>query len=141
MYTDVETFLAEMSEEFLTGDVDAVLKRMSLPTAIYFGQDAIIVHGRKELAEVTEAYLEGLRLSGHTKTQPVVDALSIPNKGRMTALTTARILDVNGLCIGLSKAKYFLRTTEDGLKIELVEHSQVPLGSGDANDALQSLAI
>lgn len=48
----VQDFLLEMSEKFLAGDVDGVLNCLSLPTAIYFGDDMVLVRGRDELETI-----------------------------------------------------------------------------------------
>lgn len=76
-----------------------------------------------------------------TKSAPVLKELEESENGSIVALTLSYLIDAGGARVGLSRAKYFIRDTPLGLKVELVEHSQVPLGDGNVHDSLESLAI
>ena len=77
-----------------------------------------------------------------SKTKPVLTDLKGPkNNGVMTASTLSYLVNSEGVRVGLSRAKYFLRETASGLKIEMAEHSQAPLGNGLVHDSLEDFAV
>ena len=127
MIENIEKFLSELSESFMSGNVDAVFNHVSLPLAIYFGDDMILVRTRHELRDLTESYVGEIRRNVMTKSQPVLDDVIVSDDGAITAFTTARLLDDSGGTVALSRAKYFIRQTGTKFTVEMVQHSQVPI--------------
>ncbi len=137
----VEAFLNDMTDEFQARDVDAVLAKFALPTAIFFGSDMVLIRNRSDLANLTEMYLGDLQERKVSKSMPLLKELSEPSEGKLTAVTVSHLMDSEGNVIGLSRGKYFLNVTDDGLKIALVEHSQVPLDVDQHHAALAPMKV
>lgn len=141
MFEEVQEFLTGMSDEFASRDIDALLRRLSCPAALYFGDDLILIRNREELAALTETYLEGLRVMGLTKSGTKLDCLTSSENGTLVASTTSYFQDAAGQRVGFGRAKYFLRVTDEGIKLEMSQHSPTQIGTEDVNQALTQLKL
>ena len=59
----------------------------------------------------------------------------------MVALTTSYFQDAAGQRVGFGRAKYFLRVTDEGIKLEMSQHSPTQIGTEDVNQALTQLKL
>lgn len=141
MFEEVQEFLTGMSDEFASRDIDALLKRLSCPAALYFGDHLILVRNREDLAALTETYLEGLRIMGLTKSGTTLDGLTPSENGTVIASTTSYFEDAVGQRVGIGRAKYFLRVTDEGIKLEMSQHSPTQISPEDVNGPLATLKL
>ena len=86
-------------------------------------------------------YLEGLRMMGLAKSSTRLDSLETASDGRLVASTTSVFTDAGGRPAGIGRATYYLRKTEEGIKLEMSQHSPTQIGEEDVNAALSTLKV
>jgi|GEM_PF-2827906 len=139
--SQIEKFLVQLSEKFTSNDVDGVQACLACPAVIYFGSDMIILKNREGVANFTESYMTGMQTEGLAKARLELNEVSIADDGLITATATASIVDSEGVAVGLGRTTYFLRQVGDSFKVELAEHSRVPLRDDLLHHHLAKLSI
>jgi hypothetical protein len=141
MFKEVQEFISEMSAEFTSGNVDALIKRLSCPAALYFGDDLIVIRDRADLENLAETYLEGLRTMGLRKSSTMLDSLSTTEDGAMVASTTSVFMNAEDRPVGIGRATYFLRVTDGVIRMEMSQHSPTQISAEDVNGSLARLKV
>jgi hypothetical protein len=137
----VEIFLVQLSEKFSAGDVEGVEDCLIMPAAIYFGNNIILLENREDVANFTESYMSEMRKKGLVKARLRLNEMTVSNAGLIKVIATAPMVDTTGTPIALGRTKYFLRQVGDTLKVEMAEHSQVPLELDLIHAPLAKLAV
>ncbi len=131
MQVNLEQFLKELQNEFLSGALDAVVQRFCRPLVVYTIAGVTVLRNHEEIRKQAEQYREAiLALSVATSTVKIVSQEVVKNN-RLRA--TARIIDfdADGREVTGSLIRYFLIKTANSYEIEMIEYLEAPLSTAE----------
>lgn len=134
MKEEIERFLTEMAEEIARGESEKIFDRFALPTILYVVGKIIVIESREQFTEILATYTRELEQASMQGKLMKVNDVSREKNGRVVAFVTGIHLGKDGKPHGASLFKYFFRSEDGELKIEMIELCDFPddgVGFGD----------
>lgn len=124
---DLKSFFEDLASAFARGDVAAAIAPFQTPASISVAEKSLYVEDKDQALTVMMQYRANLKVEGYARTMATLHHTETAPDGTVRVLLTWTHLNRSGAEISHLDASYFLRPSQTGWVIFLIEVTSQPI--------------
>lgn len=137
--SEISAHLSRRGDLLLSGRIEALLSTYTFPLPVFLEERLLLIGSEDQAREILAHVRLSLTARGIGTMRPQVTAVELPRGGRYRVWVDWHEIGGAPDGAGLSQAIYYCRDTRDGLRIEMVNYTQ--LGHRGRNQQIEVLAL